>query len=232
MVARARAAGVRSMLTVGTDAASSARAAALAAWLPGVSAAVGLHPMAVREERLERELAAVETLLTEQHGVVRAVGEIGLDLAGAAAAPIQERAFAAQLELATWARLPVVLHSVGAHERAAEMLAPVRPALPAVIVHYFAGDAAEAWCFLDLDCHISFGRLLLKPGQDALREAARQVPAGRLLVETDTYPLPGRTTEPRDVIAVVEALAALRGQPVGTLAAQMMTNYRRVLGEG
>jgi TatD DNase family protein len=229
MVARARAAGVVCLLTVGVDSGSSRRAAALAARLPGVRAAAGLHPRRVRPATVEEELAAVAALATPADGIV-AVGEVGLDRTHTGAPLHRQRAaFAAQLELAAARGLPVVVHSVGAHAETAVMLAEWRERLPAVIVHYFTGTADELRRFLALDCHVSFGRPLLKAGQEALRAVARLVPAGRLLAETDTYPLPGRRTEPRDVVEVVQALAAVRDEPRHVTAAHTLANLRRLV---
>lgn len=231
MVTRARDAGVYLMLTVGVDAASSRRAVSLAGRLPGVAAAAGLHPQRVRRPGLAHELDAVFAVLMAQRPMIAAVGEVGLHpvSSGGRERP-QERAFDAQLRMAAQAALPVVVHSAGGHARTAELLAPLRRQLPAVIVHYFVGDEADLRRFLDLDCYISFGRTLLKPGQETLRAVARLVPPDRLLVETDTYPLPGRTTEPRDVVAVVRALAALRGEPEEVTAGLTVANCRRALG--
>ncbi len=230
LVVRARAAGVREMLTVGVDAGSSERAAVLAARLPGVSAAAGLHPLRLRRDRLARELEGVEAVVRTRRDVVAAVGEIGLDHSGPVGAALQTEAFAAQLALAARASLPAVVHSVGDHARTAAALTLAHPAPPAVIIHYFMGDPAELRRFLSLGCFISFGRPILKPGSETLRTAARLVPAEYLLVETDTYPLPGRTTEPRNVVEVVAALADIRGEPPAVVAAQTAANYRRALG--
>ena len=63
----------------------------------------------------------------------------------------------------------------------------------------------------------------------ALHRIARDYPANLLLIETDTYPLPGRTTEPRDLVAVGEKLAALRGWTIAECAAQLWSNSRAAL---
>ena len=234
MVERARAAGVCLMLTVGTDTASSRRGLQLAQRLSGVAAAAGLHPLRVGGPGLAQELDAVAELLQGHRDAMRAVGEIGLDLHNGPVGNVRlmERAFETQLDLAAQLRLPVIVHSVGGHERTAAMLAPARARLPAVVVHYFMGDELDLRRFLDMDCYISFGRPLLRPEHGTLRTVARLVPADRLLTETDTYPLPGRTTEPCDVVDLVHMLAALWGEPVAVTASLTVTNLRHALGIG
>ncbi len=232
MVRAARAAGVCEMLVVGVDAASSARALRLARRYRGLVAAAGLHPLRVRAEALDRELTALRALLAAGHPRLRAVGEIGLDRAATAPAAVQRRAFAAQLALAAEHRLAVVVHSVGAHADVTALLADVVGSLPAVIIHYFAGERHELERFLALGCCISFGRLILKPGQEALRALVPLVPADRLLVETDTYPLPGRSTEPYHVVEVVRLVAYLRGEAEADTARHTLANFRRALGLG
>lgn len=235
IITRATAAGVVLMVTVGCNAASATRAVALAQQHATVEAAVGLHPLwlPATAAELSHELEQVRALARDTGRAVRAIGEIGLD-AGQERVPLdqQRAAFAAQLAIAVEVELPVIVHSVGTHRQTAALLAQpeLKSGLPGVIIHYFIGDEEALRRYLRLDCYISFGRALLKPGSADLRALARIVPAERLLVETDTYPLPGRTTEPRDVAAVVWLLAALRGEDVASVAACTARNLRRLLG--
>ncbi len=228
MVRAARAAGVCDMLVAGTDAASSVRALRLVRRYRGIAAAAGLHPQRA-DDAPERHLAALRDLLAAGHPRLRAVGETGLDRGVAVPVEIQRRTFAAQLALAAEFRLAVVVHSVGTHAEVAAMLADVVGRLPAVIIHYFVGARHELERFLALGCLISFGRLILRPGQDALRALAPLVPAERLLAETDTYPLPGRSTEPSGVVEVVRLLAHLRGEAEADTARHTLANFRRAL---
>lgn len=232
MVRAARAAGVCEMLVVGIDAVSSTRALRLARRYRGLTAAAGLHPLRVREQALAPELTTLRELLAAGHPRLRAVGEIGLDRVASAPAAAQRRAFAAQLALAAEFRLAAVVHSAGTHTEVAAVLADVTSHLPAVIIHYFVGERHELERFLELGCLISFGRLMLKPGQEALRALVPLVPATRLLVETDTYPLPGRRTEPSSVVEVVRLVARLRGEEEVETARLTLSNFRHALGLG
>lgn len=227
MLARAEAAGIGLVLTVGHDASSSPRAATLAARHASVEAAAGLHPLWVRSETLDDQLTGLRRLL-DSGLCPSAVGEIGLD--GSPDAPdfaLQLRAFAAQLALAETFDLPVVVHAAGTHREAAAVLRDTRRS--GVIIHYFDGTEDDLWRYLELDCIVSFGRLMLKPEREALRSLAPLVPLDHLLAETDTYPLPGRSTEPRDVVEVVRALAETRREPLEETAAAITGNLRRVL---
>jgi TatD DNase family protein len=227
MLRRARAAGVVDVLTAGTGIVSSRGAVAIARRHAGVLAAVGVHPRYAGGI----DLYALRTLALESADVVRAIGEIGLDRTSAAAPiRVQMVAFEMQLRLAAEVGLPVVVHAAGAHRDVAAVLAAVRPRLPAVIVHYFAGDSDDLGRYLDLDCHVSFGRLALKPEGEGVRRLIPAVPADRLLVETDCYPLPGRTTEPKDVVELVQRVADLRGERMRGAARQARANLRAALG--
>ena len=225
---RAASAGVGEILTVGTDAASSHAATRLAAIHPGVRAAVGTHPL--RLPAIPDPSSELRTLanLAADPGVV-AIGEVGLDsTADQSAGELarQHDFLRACLDLAEEANLPLVLHVVGTHDLALDLLATRAPVR--AVVHYFAGDATLAARYLEVGCSISVGKPVTRPTAGALREAAATIPIDRLLFETDTYPLPGRTTEPRDVVAVCQAVAAIRGVSRAEMAARTTENFWRL----
>ena len=228
MLRRAAAAGVATVLSVGTDSASSRAAVRLAGIHDGVWAAVGTHPLRV-PGFVDRpaELRALAGLATRPKVV--AIGEVGLD--GSAGQPPdalarQRSFFESCLDLSATTNLPLVLHVVGAHDLALDLLArraPIRG-----VVHYFVGDAALAARYLELGCLISVGKPVTRPAEAALRAAIAAIPLHRLLLETDTYPLPGRATEPRDVVAVCASVAAIRGIGARVVAAGTTENVRRL----
>jgi TatD DNase family protein len=226
MLERARAAGVRRFLTVGVDRASSIAALSLAQQHDGVLPAVGIHPSRVAAtEGPEHVLWSLAMI-----GGAAAIGEVGLD---AGAPDLEEQAYFldACLDLADEASLPLVLHVVGppaVHELA---LARLRPRAPVPgVVHYFVGGPDLAARYLDVGCAIAVGKPVARPEHAALRDAARAIPLDRLLLETDTYPLPGRTTEPRDLTLVCDAVAALRGVDPSRVAEQTTINVERLFG--
>jgi TatD DNase family protein len=159
--------------------------------------------------------------------VVRAIGEIGLD-DGPGSPPLNEQidTFEAQLAIARARRLAVVLHVVGLHDLALEILRRETPGK--VVVHYFQGSWDLARRYLERGCYVAVGKPATRSENGALREAVRRLPADRLILETDTYPLPGRTTEPRDIAAICVALAKLRGELPEALAAMTTASYRRL----
>jgi TatD DNase family protein len=216
---------VETLLAVSVSLASSARTRAVARRWPGVYAAVGVHPRRLRGQRVE----ALERLAADPR--VRAIGEVGLEYAPTAAPADAQRAFlAACLDLAEGLGRAVVLHAVGAQAHAdALALLRARTGLP-VVVHYFVGDERLAAAYLDAGCALSVGKPVTRPENAQLRAAVRQVPPERLLLETDAYPLPGRTTEPRDLPDVCRAVAALRAEAPEAVARATTRNFRRLLG--
>ena len=222
MLLRARQAGVDRLLAIGVDVATSAAAVALAARYRSLSAAIGIHP--TRAGRVEPDAALAELERLAMEPVVVAIGEVGLDAAG-------EADLALQLDLAERHGLALNLHVVGHDLEAQRLLAARSPRLrQRAAVHYFQGDLTLAESYLALGCSISVGKPATRPAHAALRAALAVIPLDRLLLETDTYPLPGRSTEPRDVRLVAEAIAELNALPVESVANATTANYLRLYG--
>ena len=91
------------------------------------------------------------------------------------------------------------------------------------------GGLASACRWLELGCTISVGRPVTRLENIALRKAAEAIPLERLLLETDTYPLPGRTTKPANILQIAEAVAALKHISLETVAEQTTANFSRLL---
>lgn len=244
MLARAAASGVALILAVGVDAATSQRCTELARRpsVPAILAAVGLHPNRLASQTqlrrspvggwagtaVEQEIEAIEALLA--HPRVGAVGEIGLDTASAAPLDQQEAAFHRQLHLARQHNLAVLLHVVGAHERALAIVQQHGWG-ERCVAHYFVSDWPLAQRYLAAGCSLSLAKPLTHPAEHPhLPDVARRTPLDRLLLETDTYPLPGRTTEPADVRLVATAVAQARGITLEAVAQATWANLERVLG--
>jgi TatD DNase family protein len=239
MVLEAAAAGVSELLTIGTTLASSRAALRLAESHPTVRAAVGVHPTqlaalaaAAGEQAAIQQLRTLLETCTLRAQSVRpvALGEVGLD-DSAPDLPAQARFLAACLTLAADFSLPLVLHVVGAaatHD-AALRLVRQRPGVR-VVAHYFVGGPDRARRYLDAGCWLSVGRPVTRPADADVRAAVPLVPLDGLLLETDTYPLPGRTTAPRDVVSVCAAVAELRGESYAAVARATTASYRAFLG--
>lgn len=223
LVERASAAGVDRIVTIGTGIASSQRAIALAEAHPQVFATAGIdpHQAATPEAGRVGELAPLLG-----HPRVVAVGEAGLDgHHGRDTLREQQELFAAQLDLAAGAGLPIVIHC---REAVAETLPFLRRFPGTVILHCFSepgllDDAVERGWF------VSFAGNVTYPSAGALREAAAAVPVDRLLVETDSpylapRPMRGRPNEPAFAMHTLTALAEVRGVPADELDAAVDAN--------
>lgn len=223
LLARAREAGVQRIVTIGTGIESSRAAVALAEEHDGVYAALGVDPHQAASPDAAR-LDELRELL--RHPKAVAVGETGLDAVRQFASPVeQRRLFDAQLELAADLRLPVVVHSREAEEETAAALAGFAGT---VVLHCFSSPGLLATA-LDRGYYVSFAGNVTYPKADDLREAARAVPAERLLVETDSpylapQPVRGRPNEPAHLVHTVAALAAQRDVPAASLGTQMHAN--------
>jgi TatD DNase family protein len=231
LVAKARVAGVRRILDVGIDEASSREAIAAAHEHDEVRACVGRHPNSATGFE-EGDAAAIEELASDPR--VAAVGETGLDYyRDRAPHADQRRAFEAQIGIARRHGKPVVIHMRESVDDTFDVLASVAEGVT-VILHCFSApervaDAAErGW-------YCSFAGNLTYPGADALRDAAGAVPEERLLVETDSPFLApqsrrGRPNQPAQVLEVAEQLAELRGLDYRELDDLVERNAARAFG--
>lgn len=227
-VAAANAAGVRRMITVGTDLPSSVSAIEAARAFEGVWATAGVHPHDAKDgwDGLEQLLAEPEVV---------AVGECGLDYHyDHSAREVQREAFAAQIALAHAHGLPLVVHTREAWADTFDILGaegtPER-----TVIHCFTGGPDEARRCLDLGAHLSFSGIVTFKGAADVREAVVACPLERLLVETDApflAPVPhrGRPNQPAFVALVGEAVAVLKDVPVDQIAASTWANAARVYG--
>ena len=231
LVAAAEAAGVERMLTVGIDGASCRAALAACEDFPQVYAAIGRHPNAARGFD-DADLAELRGLAA--HECCMAIGETGLDFYrdGAPRAD-QERAFAAQIELARETGKPLVIHTRAAEEQTLAQLAAEADGL-SVVMHCFSMPERLQEC-LDRGYAISFaGNVTYKSASD-LADAARGVPEDRLLVETDApylTPVPVRKerNQPAFVAHTFAFLAELRGVSSAELSATVERTAGRVFG--
>jgi len=229
-LAAARARGVGHFLCIGVSAANAATVKALAERYADVDCSVGVHPLDL-EPGAE---PALDWLLGElAHPKVVAIGETGLDYHyEPESAALQQASFRLHLEAARITGKPVIVHT---REARADTLALLREAaLPqAGVLHCFTEDWDMARAALDMGFYISLSGIVTFRNAEALREVARQVPADRLLVETDSpylAPVPhrGKPNLPEYVREVADYLAVLRGVSSETLAEQTTANFKRL----
>lgn len=227
----ATAAGVDGMITVGIDGESNTAAVDLAAD-PRVYAAVGVHPNSADEWNDEARVVLDRTL---DHERVVAVGESGLDFYRDHVAPeLQAVAFSDHIALAKQHDKALIIHTRSSIDAALDLLTDRRPP-ERFVFHCWSGNEAQLKRALELGAYISFaGNVSFKSAQD-LRDAAAQVPADRLLVETDSpyltpVPFRGKPNEPARVALVGEAVAAARVEEVEAVAERTSANAQRLFG--
>lgn len=230
LVAAAREAGVRRILSVGIDAAAGREAVSAAEAREEVFACVGRHPNSATGFD-EREAAEVEELAA--HPRVRAIGETGLDYyREGASREAQRAAFEAQIGIARSAELPLVIHMRDSVEDTFEVLG-ARADGVTVILHCFSAPPERVAEAAEHGWYCSFAGNLTYPRAEELREAARLVPAELLLVETDSpflapQPVRGRSNQPANVVATAERLADARGVSYEELERAVEENAARV----
>ena len=225
VMARARAAGVRRVLTIGTGIEGCHTAIAIAGAFDDVYAVVGIHPhqAGVDAGQLHR-VDELRALLAEPRVV--ALGEIGLDyFRDYAPHDRQQELFDEQLELAVETGLPVVIHTRSADDDTAARLA-AHPGT--VILHCFSSPGLLDLA-LERGFYVSFAGNVTYPAAAELREAAARVPADRLLAETDCpylspQPVRRKQNEPAFVMHTLRTLAEVRGEAEGDLAARIEAN--------
>jgi TatD DNase family protein len=238
VLARAAAAGITRVITVGTDVPTSHWAAKCAADHDDVYAAVAIHPnetAAAASGPAGRDDVLAEISALAARPEVRAVGETGLDYyRDDAPAAVQREWFRAHIQIAKQAGKALMIHDRDAHEDVLAILAD-EGAPEHVIFHCFSGDAALARRCVEAGYVLSFAGTLTFANAPQLREAAAITPAELLLAETDApflTPVPnrGKSNAPAQVAHTVRALAAVKGLDVAELCATIEATGERVFG--
>jgi TatD DNase family protein len=231
LVAAAERAGLSRIVTIGTDGASCRAALAAAEAFPQVYAAVGRHPHNAAGFD-DADLAELLALAAHERCV--AIGETGLDYyRDLAPRADQARAFAAQIGLARETAKPLVIHTRAADDDTlATLIAEARGVR--VILHCFSMPARLREC-VDEGWWISFAGNVTYPKAPELADAAAQVPAERLLVETDSpylspQPVRGKSNQPANVVHTARFVAERRGISYEELDATVEGNAAEVFG--
>ncbi len=237
VIERFREAGVERALVVADpceDAPNQDKVFALAGKYPFLYAAIGVHPHNASGWNAQAEAEVLKYLA---HPKCRLLGEIGLDYHyDLSPRDVQRRVFELQLDMAFERRMPVQLHIREAHGDCMDMLrgrAAVGRML-AGIMHCYTGSWESAKVYLDLGLYISLSGAVTFKNAPKLAEVARNVPADRLLIETDCpymapVPLRGRRNEPAYVAYTATKIAELRGESPDSLAAQTYENALRIM---
>jgi TatD DNase family protein len=233
MLERARAAGVSTLLAIGSGPGPEKLDAAIpfAERHDWIYATVGTHPHEAKELRP----AHLEQLAKlAQHPRVIAYGEIGLDyFYDHSPRDVQQRVFREQMELAANAKLPLIIHCRDAWGDCLEMLDKFwKPAGLGGILHCFTSTLEDAQRGLGMGFLISFAGNSTYPKAQNLREVAKALPLASLLIETDSPFLApqgyrGKRNEPANVGEVAKAIASVRNLAADDVAAATAENFRR-----
>ena len=238
---RARDAGVSGVVCVGTDEVTSRQAVALSldvggrdhgASLPEVRAVIGLHPHEAGQSR-----GWIQPMIDEFAGGIAGIGECGLDYFYEHASKEEQReAFCDQIGLAFANELPLVIHARDAWEDLFSIFES-EGVPPETVLHCFTGEPQHAQRCVELGMSVSFSGIVTFKNATALREAVKEVPLSRLLIETDSpflTPVPhrGQSNEPAYAPLVSQAVAESAGLSVLEIAAATSTTAERIFGLG
>ena len=233
VIERAAAAGVGRMIVPALDLGNCTAVLQLTERYDAVYAAIGVHPNSAAgwQDGWIDDLRR----LAGQAKVV-AIGEIGLDYyRDRAPKEVQQRALALQLELAAALDLPVIIHNRESDADVIRLLAvsPLNGRSQPGVLHSFSANWETAQAALDMGFYLGFTGPVTFKKADELRRIAAQVPADRLLVETDApfltpHPYRGQRNEPAYVAYVAERIAQERGVETAVLAQQTTANALRL----
>lgn len=232
LLARARAIGVASMVTISTRIKKFPQIAAIAESDPDIWCSVGTHPHNAHEEP---DTTIADLVALAQHPKCVAIGEAGLDYHyDKSPRDVADRVFRVHIAAARETGLPLVIHARDADD---DMISVLRDemgkgAFPAVL-HCFSSGAELARVGVDLGLMVSFSGILTFKNSEDIRAIARNVPLDRLLVETDAPylappPYRGKRNEPAYVAETAKVLADVKGVSADAMARITTDNFFRV----
>jgi TatD DNase family protein len=233
VIARARAAGVAEMVTIGTTMAQSRTLPALAETQPHLWCTVGVHPHHAAEAPIPSP-EAIAALTT--HPRVIGIGESGLDYYyDRAPRDVQQANFRAHIRAARLADLPLAIHARDADTDITQILQDERNTGGdfLFLLHCFSSSRMLAEAAIAMGGYVSFSGILTFPKSAELRDIARDLPLDRLLVETDApylapVPFRGKRNEPAHVTHTAKVLADVRHLEPEALADLTTANFRRL----
>ena len=235
VVARARAAGIGRLLTISTRVKKLPQVIAVAERFPEIFGSIGTHPHSAKDEP-DIDTQALVTLA--KHPKIVAIGEAGLDyFRNNSPREIQLSVFRQHIAAARETRMPLIIHSRECDDDMAAILSEEtgKGAFPAIL-HCFTGGRDLAMRAIDLGLFISFTGILTFKNSAALRDLAAELPADRIMVETDApylAPLPhrGKRNEPAYVVETAKILAETRGVSFDDIARQTTENFFRLFSK-
>jgi TatD DNase family protein len=232
IVARAGGQGVGLMVTISTRVRRHAQVLAIAERFPNVCCSVGTHPHHAHEEL---DISAADLVARTRHPKIVAIGEAGLDYHyDYSPHDAQEAGLRTHIAAARESGLPLVIHSREADADMARILGEeMRRGAFAAVLHCFTGGRDLALAGVALGFYVSFSGILTFKKSDDLRAIAAELPADRILVETDAPylapgPWRGKRNEPAYVAETARVLAQTRGVSAEEIAHQTTENFFRL----
>jgi TatD DNase family protein len=235
LVARAEAAGLERLVTISTRVRRHHEVLSIAQRFPNVFCSVGTHPHYAHEEL---DIAAHDLIVRANHPKVVAIGEAGLDYHYDFSSPdAQKEGLRTHIAAARETGLPLVIHSRAADADMADILSEehAKGAFSAVL-HCFTGSRELALAGVALGFYVSFSGILTFKKSNDLRAIAAELPAERILVETDApylapQPWRGKRNEPAFVVETARVLAECRGVPPDAMARQTTENFFKLFAK-
>jgi TatD DNase family protein len=235
IVARAAAAGIGRIVTISTRVRRLGELLAIAGRFPNVYCSVGTHPHHADEED---GITADELIELTRHPKVVALGEAGLDYFYQRGSPqAQERGFRAHVAAARATGLPLVIHTRDADDDCGRILEDeMSKGSFRAVLHCYTGGRELAMKAISLGLSISFTGILTFKKSQALRDLAAELPADRIMVETDApYLAPGKfrgkRNEPAYVGEIARVLAETRGISLEEISRQTTENFFRLFSK-
>jgi TatD DNase family protein len=232
IVARAGGQGVGFMVTISTRVRRHAQVMAIAERFPNVCCSVGTHPHHAHEEL---DISAADLVARARHPKIVAIGEAGLDYHyDYSPRDAQEAGLRTHIAAARESGLPLVIHCREADADMARILGEeTRRGAFAAVLHCFTGGRDLALAGVELGFYVSFSGILTFKKSDDLRAIAAELPADRILVETDAPylapgPWRGKRNEPAYVAETARVLAQTRGVSAQEIAHQTTENFFRL----
>lgn len=234
VVERARAAGLRRIITISTRAKEFDSIKEIAESYEDVFCTVGTHPHNAHEE----EVTAAELVALARHPKCVGIGEAGLDYHyDKPPRDVAQKVFRTHITAARQSGLPICIHAREADEDIAAILREeMAKGAFSGLLHCFTGSRTLAEAALSLGLYISFSGVLTFKNSQPLRDIARMVPMDRVLVETDApflapVPYRGKRNEPAFVAETARVLADVKGLSTQMVASETSTNALRLFSK-
>jgi TatD DNase family protein len=232
VLARARAAGIGAMQTIGTRLDNFEQVVAIAEANPDVWCSVGVHPHRAAKEPPD---GPDQLLAWAEHPKVIGIGESGLDYHyDHSPRDVQAEVFRLHIAAARESGLPLIVHTRDADRDTAEMLRVAIAEAPFTgVIHCYSSSPDLGFAAADMGLYLGLGGILTFKRSEELRATVRELPLDRLLLETDApylapEPFRGRRNEPAHVARVAATLAEIKGLPLGEVEAATADNFFRL----